>query len=92
MTTSVLGLSMTLKLCIPNSRETTSGTSGSISTTVSSSTAGSMLTAPAVTPAPHPITITERACVGTSVVRWPSIRWRRMSCGSLEACTFPALW
>ena len=28
---------------------------------------------------------------GNSVVRWPSIRWRRMSCGSLDACTLPAL-
>ena len=51
-----------------------------------------MLTAPAVTPAPQPITRTDRACRGTSVVRWPSIRWRRMSCGSLEAWILPALW
>ena len=28
---------------------------------------------------------------GTSVVRWPSIRCSRMSCGSLDAWTLPAL-
>jgi hypothetical protein len=38
--------------------ETTFGTSGSISAIVSCSTAGSIDTAPAVTPAPQPMTTT----------------------------------
>src|ERR1700682_4819072 len=49
---------------------------------VSCSTPGSTDTAPAVTPAPHPITTTDFALFGTRVVRCPSIRWSRMSCGS----------
>ena len=32
-----------------------------------------------------------RACSGMSVVRWPSMRCSRMSCGSLDAWTLPAL-
>ena len=52
---------------------------------------GSIETAPAVTPAPQPITSTVFAFAGTSVVRWPSMRCSRMSCGSLDACTLPAL-
>jgi hypothetical protein len=72
--------------------DTTFGTSGSISAIVSCSTAGSIDTAPAVTPAPHPMTSTFFALAGIRVVKWPSIRWRRMSCGSLDAWTFPALW
>ena len=31
------------------------------------------------------------AFFGTSVVMWPSMRCSRMSCGSLDACTLPAL-
>ena len=38
------------------------GTSGSISAMVTRSTRGSMLTAPAVTPAPQPMTSTDRGC------------------------------
>ena len=82
----------TLKLCAPKYFDTTVGTSGSISAIVSLWSAGSMLTAPAVTPAPQPMTSTEFGCGGRSVVRWPSMRCSRMSCGSLDACTLPALW
>ena len=50
------------------------------------------LAAPAVTPAPHAITRTSLgACFGNSVAIWPSMRCNRMSCGSLDACTLPAL-
>ena len=68
------------------------GTIGSISTIVSDSTRGSSDTAPAVTPAPQPITSTSRGDSGTSVVRCPRRRWSRMSCDMLEAWTLPALW
>ena len=86
------GLSTTWKLCSPNSFDTTFGTSGSISAIVWCSTAGSIDTAPAVTPAPQPMTTTFFVWLGISVVRWPSMRWSRMSCGSLDAWTLPALW
>ena len=66
-------------------------TSGSISAIVTFSTAGSTDTAPAVTPAPHPMTSTDFGLAGVSVVMWPSILWSRMSSGSLDACTLPAL-
>ena len=68
------------------------GTSGSISAMVCASTVGSIDTAPAVTPAPQPITSTDaRVLAESSVVIWPSIRCSRMSCGSLDAWTLPAL-
>ncbi len=92
MRTSTFGFLTTLKLCSPKYSETTFGTSGSISAIVSFVTTGSIDTAPAVTPAPQPMTTTRLACGGISVVMWPSMRCRRMSCGSLEACTLPALW
>ena len=71
--------------------DTTCGTSGSISAIVWSLTIGSIDTAPAVTPAPQPITSTLAGFSGTSVVMWPSMRCSFMSCGSLDACTLPAL-
>ena len=80
-----LRIPITLTLAEPKYFEATRGTSGSISAIVTRSTRGSMLTAPAVTPAPQPITSTARGRSGTSVVRWPSIRCSRMSCGSLDA-------
>ena len=88
----VFGLVTTLKLWSEKYFETTLGTSGSISAMVSFWTAGSIDTAPAVTPAPQPMTSAFFGSFGIRVVRWPSIRCRRMSCGSLEACTLPALW
>ena len=60
--------------------ETTRGTSGSISAMMSVSTFWSMLTAPAVAPAPQPITRTFFGDFGTRS-QWPSMRCRRMSCG-----------
>ena len=69
MRTSTFGLRTTSKLCSAKYVDTTRGTSGSISAMVSCSTRGSMETAPAVTPAPHPITRTDRGLAGTSVVR-----------------------
>ena len=47
-----------------NTRAATRGTSGSISATTTRSTAGSTLTAPAVMPAPRPITSTDRGFAG----------------------------
>ncbi len=91
MRTCTFGFRTTLKLCSPKYSETTFGTSGSISAIVWFVTTGSTETAPAVTPAPQPMTTTRCAAGGISVVMWPSMRWSRMSCGSLDACTLPAL-
>ena len=64
--------------------------SGSSSQITIRSTEGWMLSAPAVTPAPKPTTSTFFGpCSCISAVRWPSSRCSRMSCGSVDASTFP---
>ena len=60
----LVGCATTSKLGSPKYSAATAGTSGSSSATTTRSTAGSMLTAPAVMPAPNPITSTLRAPLG----------------------------
>ena len=90
MRTWTLGLRRTSKFGSLKYVEAACGTKGSISTMVSRSTFGSMDTAPAVIPAPQPMTRTERGLAAVRVVRCPSIRWSRMSRGTFEAWILPA--
>ncbi len=66
--------------------------SGSISQITIRWMLGYCVNVPAVTPAPQPTMSTDFGLLCNSAGRWPSIRCRRMSAGSVEASIFPLTW